>query len=549
MTRRLMVALILLLGCLADASAAHRAKPADGDASPPPLYEGLGKHHHRVSTRVPAAQRYFDQGLNLYYGFNHDEAADSFREVARLDPNCAMAYWGIALCLGPNYNLPADEERAKAAYQAISKARELATPANQAERDYIGALSQRYSEQADADRKRLDEAYATAMRELAKKYPSDLDAAALFAESMMDLRPWELWTFDGQPQAGTLEIVATLERILAANPEHAGANHLYIHAVEASPMPQRAVPAADRLGALMPGAGHMVHMPSHIYFRVGRYEDAAESNRRAIAVDREYIAQRQPRTVYRMMYYPHNIHFLWSAACYSGQSREATSAAGELAKELPAEMVREMPMIEGFVPTELFTLVRFGRWSEVLAAAAPPEDFAYARGCWHYARGRALAAQGKAGEARSELTQLSKIRAATDPEKLLMRHSQAKLLSVAEKTLHGDLAAREGQIDAAIGDLREAIELQDGFAYDEPPAWYYPVRHTLGAVLLKANRPAEAEAVYRQDLTQYRENGWSLFGLAKALEAQGKEAEATETNERFKRAWTKADIDLTASDY
>ncbi len=542
-------ALSLLFSCLAVPVAAdhHHGAHTPAASTPPPLFDDLGTLHHAVTTTVPQAQQYFDQGLRLIYAFNHDEATRAFKEAARLDPNCAMAYWGIALSLGPNYNLPVDAERDRAAYEAIQKAVALAPKVSEADRAYIDAIAKRHSADPKADRKALDAAFADAMREVAKRFPDDLNAATLFAESLMNLRPWGLWTHDGQPEPGTEEIVATLESVLKRNPEHPGAIHYYIHAVEASNQPERAEPYADRLGKLVPGAGHLVHMPSHIYIRIGRYNDAAEVNAKAAAVDAAYIEKYNIQGAYRMMYYPHNIHFFWAAATLEGRSRESLEAARDFSSKLPAEMVRQMPMVEGFYPTYLFALVRFGKWKEILKQPAPPADLKYSTGMWHYARGWAFAATKKYARAEAEHAKLAAIAAATPAEMLIMMNSGAALLNLAANVLAGEIDARRGQYDTAEQFLRTAVGQQDALQYEEPPAWYYPVRQSLGAVLLKAGRSEDAEAVYREDLKRNPENGWALYGLTQSLRLQKKQQEAAAAEQRFQKAWAKADVKLTAS--
>ncbi len=513
-----------------------------------PLFDNLGTHHHPVTTRSPQAQQYFDQGLRFVYGFNHDEAIRAFKEAARLDPKCAMAYWGIAFALGPNYNLPLDDERNKAAFAALEQAVALAPHASKREQAYISALAKRYSLAPDADRKALDRAFADAMGELARRYPDDLDAATLYAESLMDLRPWDLWTLDGQPQPGTLEIVRTLEMVLAKDPNHPGANHYYIHAVEASPNPERALPSAQRLGKLVPGAGHLVHMPSHVYMRVGRYADAADANTEAIAVDRVYIEQWKPDGVYPMMYYPHNIHFLWAAASMEGRSGEAIRAGREVSSGVSEEMVQEMPMVEYFAPTSYFALVRFGRWDEMLREPEPPASMPYARAMWHYGRGRAFLAANRLDDAQIEQAQVAAAAAEMAPDRIIGDNTPAiSLLRIASAVLAGEIAARRGELDAAVRELTTAVQMQDQLPYTEPPPWYYPIRQSLGAVLLSADRPAEAEAVYREDLKRNPGNGWSLYGLAQSLRAQRKNDEAAAVDTQFRQAWTRADVTLPSS--
>jgi len=547
MSRRLRgLTLLLLLAVPVQAEEPHHGLPGAGNDTVP-LFDNLGSYHHPITTSSPLAQRYFDQGLRLVYAFNHDEATRAFRAAARLDPDCAMAQWGVALALGPNYNLALDAEHNQAAYEAAQRAQALAAKASEAERAYIEAVGKRYSLDPGADRKALDRAYADAMRQVAHRYPDDPDAATLFAEALMDLRPWDLWTLDGEPQPGTLEIAATLEAVLAKYPEHPGANHYYIHVMEASPRPERALPSAQRIAELEPGAGHLVHMPSHIYMRLGRYADAAEANRRAIAVDVQYIERAKPEGIYPMMYYPHNIHFLWAAASMEGRSQEALQAARDVAKQLAPAMVEQMPMLEAYVPTPLFALVRFGKWQEVLQQPAPPPSQRYTTGIWHYARGLALAATGRAAQAGAEQTKVSAIAKEIPPDRIIGDNTPAAtLLQLAAETLAGEIAARSGQPDQGIRHLEEAVRLQDTLPYTEPPPWYYPVRQSLGAVLLQTGRAAQAEAVYREDLRRNPNNGWSLYGLAASLRGQkGKDAGPVE--QEYRQAWAHADVTLTAS--
>jgi tetratricopeptide (TPR) repeat protein len=543
--RPILTAAVALLAAGCAARHRHDAAPA---REPPIVFDDLGRHHHPVTTRSPEAQRYFDQGLRLVWAFNHDEATRAFAWAARLDPECAMAWWGVALAAGPNYNDPGNPERDRRAYAALEKALALGGRVGERERAYIEALSRRYTKQPPPDRKALDVAYADAMREVARRFPDDLDAATLFAEALMDLRPWDLWTPDGRPQPGTAEIVATLEGVLARDPEHPGANHYYIHAVEASADPARGLAAAERLRRLVPGAGHLVHMPSHIYMRVGRYGDAVEANARAIAVDERYLARAKPAGIYPMMYYPHNIDFLWNAASMQGRSAETIAAARRLAGVTTVETARQMPDLEGALVAPVFALVRFGRWQDVLAERAPPDDLPFTRGSWHYGRGLAALRTGDRPGAARELEALRAIAAATPPERVLMQvNRQKEVLALAAEVLAGEMAAAEGRTDEAVGRLAEAVRLQDGLRYMEPPPWYYPVRQSLGAVLLAAGRAKEAEAVYREDLRRNPENGWALHGLAASLRAQRRHAQAANVEARFRRAWADADVQLTAS--
>lgn len=538
--------LIALTSPTVDAAGEH-AGHAPSAQSPPPVMDGLGTHSHPVTTSSPEAQRYFDQGLRLLYGFNHDEAIRAFREAARLDPGCAMAWWGIAFAAGPNYNLPIDEPRDRMAREAMAQAVALAPTVSAADRAYIDALATRYARPSGADRKQLDRDYADAMRGVVRKHPDDLDAATLFAESLMVLRPWDLWTLDGKPQPGTAKIVAVLEGVLAKDPNHPGANHYYIHTVEASPHPERALPSAQRLAGIAPAAGHLVHMPAHIYMRVGRYGDAAEANRRAIAADERYIEGEKPQGVYPMMYYPHNIHFLWSAASMEGRSAVSIAAARKLAAQLSPQALREMPMLELFAPTPLFALVRFGKWDEVLAAPSPGDEFQVASGMWHYTRGLALAATGKLDEAAREQEAVARLAAAVPADRIIGDNQPAKRhLEVAAAELAGDIAARRGQTAEAVRRLEEAVRLEDQLPYTEPPAWWRPARHVLGAVLLDAGRPAEAEVVYREDLRRNPENGWALIGLSRSLRARNPD-EAAATQARFEKAWANADVPIASS--
>ncbi len=525
-----------------NATAASRA-PAKRAA----LLDGMGKHTHKVTTRDKLAQKYFDQGLTLVYGFNHEEAIRSFEEAARIDSTCAMAHWGVALAHGPNINLPIDPERERAAYAAIERAKRFALGVTDAERGYIEALSVRYSERGDGDRKKLDEAYVDAMRQFAQGRPEDLDAQVLFAEALMNLRPWDHWTKDGKPQPGTEELLAVLEGVMAKNPNHPGANHYYIHAIEASPHPEKALPQAERLPKLVPGAGHLVHMPAHVWMRTGRYADASKANARAYAVDEKYIAREQPTGVYPIMYTTHNVHFLWASRAMEGKSAESMAAARQAAARISADMVRAMPMAEFIPPTPYFALARFGKWSDLLREPEPPADLRYTRGMWHYGRGMALANSGRAPEAWPELDSLLAIHQAIAPDLVVGINSAKALLGVAGAGLRAEIALRSGQLEAADVAFRDALAQEDDLKYDEPPAWYQPVRQMYGAWLLDQKRAPDAERIYREDLARLPENGWSLFGLSRALLVQGKREEAAQVEARFAKAWAGADVTLAAS--
>lgn len=506
-----------------------------------PLYTDLGSHHKRISTRVPAAQQYFDQGLRLVYGFNHAEAIRSFSRAAELDPTCAMCYWGIALAYGPHVNAPMDQASGVAAYAAVQKALALKSHATASERAYIEALAQRYEADPPADRTRLDRLYSRTMGKVAKTYPKDLDAATLYAESLMDLRPWNYWRPDGTPYPETKDIVRQLEGVLTRNPHHPGACHYYIHAVEAV-NPKAAVPCAERLARLMPGEGHMVHMPSHIYIRVGRWNDAVQANHHAIHTDEEFIEDQHPMGVYPLAYYPHNIHFLAFASTMAGRSAQAIKAASTLTSKVNLEAARQVGLLQEMLPYHALTLTTFGKWDEVLAAPLPPEDIRLSYAMAYYARGVAHAAKEEWAEAQAAFDTVAATEAAT-PE-----GAEGKTaLSIAVHALSGEIATRRGDLDAGITHFREAAKIEDGGLYFEPPKWYYPIRHSLGAALVKAGQNAEAEKVYREDLRRFPENGWSLFGLAQALRAQGKNTEADAADARFRRAWPDTDVTLTAS--
>lgn len=512
-----------------------------------PLYKNLGKHHHKITTKSPQAQRYFDQGLRLTYAFNHEEAIVSFMEGARIDSDCAMCYWGAALAMGPNINLPMEPKTEPSAHELVQKAVALALNVSEAERAYIDALSKRYAAEPGESRTARDQAYADAMREVAQKYPKDTDAATLFAEALMDLQPWDYWTYEGEAKGNGLEIVETLEAALKKNKNHPGACHYYIHAVEASFEPERALPCAKRLAKLMPGAGHLVHMPAHVYLRVGMYKEAEEANVHAIHADENFIQDRKAQGFYTIAYYPHNIHFLYAAASMAGRSKVAIQAARALVEKVPDDLVRGVPPLEMFKPTAYFALTRFGKWEEILKEPAPATEFKYTTGIWRYARGRALAATGKMEEAQAELDSLAKLAEGAGPDLIISINSGKALLRIAAKVLSGEIAAGEGRIDDAVKALNEAVEIEDHLVYEEPPPWYQPVRQNLGAVFLAAKRPAEAEQIYLEDLKRNPNNGWSFYGLMKSRKAQGKKKEAASAKKRFEKAWERADVKLTAS--
>jgi tetratricopeptide (TPR) repeat protein len=510
-----------------------------------PLYDDLGSHHLAVTTRVPRAQQYFDQGLRLTWGFNHAEAVAAFREAARLDPECAMCLWGEAYALGPNINAAMDSAAGVAAYQAVQRAVSLASKGTPVEQVLIRALARRYAERPPADRAALDSAFAGAMGEVVRQFPDHQEAATIYADALMNLSPWNYWEMDGTPRPDAGTIVAQLERVVAANPRHPGACHLYIHAVEAA-HPEKAVPCAERLAGLMPGAGHIVHMPGHIYVRVGRYADAVAANEHAIHTDETYIADRRPEGVYPLAYYPHNYHFLAFAANMAGNSRAAIAAARAVVPKVPVDVAREVSFAEGIPAYAHLTLVTFGRWDDALAQPMPPADLIVATGLATYARGVAHAARRNSAGAAADLENVRRAAAAL----LEARGPQwpnVRTLDIAVHALAGEIALRARRFDEAIGYFRAGIAIEDGMTYEEPPLWYYPLRHSLGVALLGAGRAAEAEAAYREDLKRFPENGWSLFGLARALRAQGKTADAAAVDARFRRAWAGADVRLQGS--
>ncbi|GMU08624.1 tetratricopeptide repeat protein [Corallococcus caeni] len=510
------------------------------------LFDDLGNFQRKVTTRSPEAQAFFDQGMRLTYAFNHDEAARSFARAAQLDPSCAMCFWGTALVLGPNYNVPMLPDRAATAWSALQRAQALAPSASPVEQALIGALSRRYGgpePRTPDEMKPFSQAYANAMRDVAKRFPDDLDVQVLFAESLMNLNPWKLWTLEGKPEPGTEEIVSRLEAVLARAPNHPGANHYYIHAVEASEHPERALPSAERLPGLMPNAGHVVHMPAHIYQRVGRYADASESNRRAIQADNAYLRQVDPIGYYPM-YLAHNWGFLSFSASMEGRREESIRAARESSGVLPPEMLTQMPGMDFFASEPLLAMVRFGRFDALLAEPRPDSKYPVLTGMWLHAHGLALAAKGDFKQARAEHEELVKL-AASVPDTLTAGNNSAKdVLDVAARVLDASIAERQGRADA-LSRWDDAVRAADELAYSEPSDWFYPVRHYQGAALLDAKQYKAAEAVYREDLRRNPGNGWALFGLMQSLKGQGRTAEASAARQRFETAWANADIALT----
>lgn len=516
-------------------------------AASPPLLDNLGTLHHPITTTSPLAQQYFDQGLRLVYGFNHEEAIASFEEAARQDPQAAMAYWGIALALGPNINAPMAKDDEQRASEAIRKARAHAASASASEQAYIEALTKRYVVIRKSIRASLDKAYADAMRAVWQQHPDDSDAGVLFAEALMDLHPWDLWTADGKPKSGTEELVKVLEQVIAKSPDHPGACHYYIHAVEASKQPERALACAERLPGLMPGAGHIVHMPAHIYLRLGKYHEAAERNQEAAQVDQAYLAAHQPHGDYADGYYSHNLHFLWASLIMEGRSADALKVARDLAKTITDDEARTEKWKEWYLPAPLYTLIRFGRWEELLREPPPPQGLRLLDGIWRLGRGLALVATGRLPGAEGEHYALANLTKQIKRNRSREEQISRTLLKIAERLLAGDIAARRQRYDDATRAFKEAVKLEDGLPYTEPSHWPLPVRQYLGTALLIAGRPAEAETAYRDDLARNPQNGWSIFGLAQSLKAQQKNEAAGTEEARFGAAWTHADVTLAAS--
>ncbi len=521
-----------------------------GPVGAAPRFDDLGSYHREVTTSSAEAQRWFDQGLVMCWGFNHEAAIASFREAARLDPECAMAWWGIALASGPHVNnMEMDAAAVERAWTALKKAQATAAAGTAVERDLVGALSQRYEEQPSADRTTLDKAYAGAMREVWQRHPGDPDVGSLFAEALMDLRPWDLWSTEGEPRPETPEILQTLDTVLAMAPEHPGANHFYIHTCEASPDPARAQAAADRLRDLVPGAGHLVHMPSHIDIRLGHYKKAVTANQQGIESDLRYVRQAGHDGFYTL-YRAHNYHFLTYAAMFTGQKGLAMNAARELVQEVPMELVRAYPeFLDGFMATPLHVMIRFGLWQELIDEPAPPKDLPVTTAFWHYARSVAFAATGEVRKSKRELRKFDKAYRRVPEEYLIGNNTARVVLEVARPFAEGELEYRRGNYDQAFDLLREAVRRDDALIYDEPWGWMEPVRHALGALLLEQGRVEEAEAVYRQDLRLHPENGWSLHGLAECLARSGRPAEATEADKRFRQVWSDSDLEIKASCY
>ncbi|HJQ23297.1 MAG TPA: tetratricopeptide repeat protein [Blastocatellia bacterium] len=548
--KRIALALSLLL-CSTPAFAQHAQH--DGGARPVVLMDGYGDLRHTVTTRSPEAQRFFDQGLRLVYAFNHEEAVRSFQRAAELDPDCAMAYWGVALALGPNINLDVDPDREKLAYEAIQKALPLAAKVSEPERAYIEALAKRYSNDPKADLKKLNVDYKNAMAEVARRYPDDPDAATFYAESIMLLRPWQYWSADGKPAEGTLELVAVLEAVLKRSPDHIGANHFYIHAVEASPHPEWALPSAQRLKVLTPAAGHLVHMPAHIDIRVGNYEAAARANVYGAQADRDFIKVAGAENIYSMMYYSHNLHFLTIANCMQGRFADAQHAVAQLEAHLKPYLSGPMggamlPMLDSFLPTQTIVLARFRKWDEILASPEPEKKLVVTGAMWHFARGLAYVAAGKVGDAENEQQRFAAAIKTIPAEAPYGLNTAAGVFKIAEAMLAGKIAWLKGDKKTAIDLLKRATEAEDALKYDEPADWQLPVRETLGGALLASGDYAAAEPVFRAELERNPRSGRALFGLMESLKGQGKQSAAAFVQAELDAAWKNADVKLRLQD-
>jgi len=533
MSYRIFVLLTLVL-CTA-ALAQHRSE----GAKPATLMSGLSDLHHPVTTSNPQAQLFFDQGLRLIYAFNHDEAARSFQHAASLDPQMAMAYWGVAEAVGPNYNDPASEDRFKQAHEAIQKASDLSATSSPSEKSYIEAMAKRFPADPKSDLKKAAEDYRDAMREVTKQFPDDLDAATLFAESGMNLHPWGLWHQDGTPEDGTEEIVTALESVIRRDPNHLGAIHYYIHAVEASRSPERALAGANRLAAIAPAAGHIVHMPAHIYIRTGDYESAVRTNEKAAAADQMYLKSSGAQGIYSMMYYSHNLHFIAMCAAMNGNYAEAKKGATMLAANV-APHVKDMPPLEGFMTVPIAVELRFHRWDEILQMKQPDASMQTMTVFWHFARGMAFASTGKVDQAHAEHKIVSEAEEKTPEDAIFampVNNKTKDILKIAKNVLGAKIALASKDNAGAVSMLREAVKIQDGLKYDEPPDWFFPVREPLGAVLLMSGNNADAEQVFREDLNHNPRNPRSLFGLQQALKAQDKNYDAGFIENQFHSSW------------
>ena len=529
----------VLCGVLLWSGAWAQDHASHAQAHPVTLVTGLSDLHHPVTTQNPEAQKFFDQGLRYIYAFNHDEAARSFQHAGELDPKMAMAFWGVAEAVGPNYNDPADPERYKKAHDAAQKAVDLSSSTTPSEQAYIQAMAKRFPADPNSDLKKAAEEYHDAMREVAKQFPDDLDASVLFAEAGMNLHPWGLWHQDGTPEAGTEEIVATLESVLKRDPNHLGAIHYYIHTVEASNNPERALAGANRLAAIAPGAGHIVHMPAHVYIRTGDYEAAVKTNERAAEVDRAYIKASGAQGIYPMMYYSHNLHFVAVCGAMNGRYTEARKNADLLAANVGPH-VKEMPPLEGFMTIPIAVEIRFHHWNEILKMPAPDPAMKATSVFWHFGRGLALAGTGKIAEAEAEYKIVAEAEATTPPDVIFqmpINNKTKDIMKIAENVMGAKIAMAKKDSATAISLLREAVAIQDKLNYGEPPDWFYPVRENLGGALLMSGNAAGAEKAFREDLDRNPRNPRSLFGLQQSLLQQKRDYDAGFIQKQFDAAW------------
>jgi tetratricopeptide (TPR) repeat protein len=554
------VAGLLILGVVLLASSAyaqtptppnhvHYERPANYDAPQgpntpiAPRLQNLGVHTFRVSTKSQRAQLFINQGVNLAYAFNHAEAARSFAEAARLDPNLAMAYWGHALVLGPNINAPMDPADEPKAYELAQKAVALKGRATRREQMYIDAVAERYTGRAE-DRQKADKAYADAMARLVAAFPDDVDARVLYSEALMDLMPWSYWTRDGRPQEGTAQIIESLERAIAKNQNHPGALHLWIHLWEATDTPERAEAEADRLLPLVPGAGHLVHMPAHIYQRVGRHADVIRVNQMAALADEDYIAQCKAQGLYPLAYYPHNLHFIWMGATSTGQKKLALESARKLAGQVPHEALEAVPILQGFLVVPYWAMVRFEEWDAILSDPGPHYSTLFTRSVWHYARALAYTAKDRLDDASRELAALRTL--VNDPDMkgvaTFSSNNGYSITRIAAEVVAGEIAAKKKDWNTAIGHLERAVRYEDALIYTEPHDWHAPARENLGRVLAAAGHLDEAETVYWEDLKRNAESGWALSGLLEVLKAQDKHDEAALVEARLQKTWRDSDF-------
>lgn len=540
--------LTALVSCSLFLKAAEPEAPVPAKHQPQYKYPGFTGYKRKVTTSSPETQQYFNQGIQLLYGFNHDEAIRSFEQAAEYDPSCAMAWWGVAYARGLHINNPEmKDEQSKLAYEAAQKALNALDNETRLEKALVRSVSKRYAMLAPEDRSHLDEDYANAMEQVWHRFPNDADVGALFAESLMNLQPWDLWTQDGTPKGRTLEILAILEKTMKLNPHHPGANHFYIHAIEASPWPELGVPAADRLKALVPGSGHLVHMPSHIYIRVGRYQEASMANERAIAADEKYFSL-APEPDFYSLYYMHNVHFLAYSAMMEGRYQAALDAARKIEENIPPDFLKNyVELADGFMPTALHVMIRFGKWEEILEEPDPEDWRLFSRAERHFARSVAFSALGRTNAAQEEIRLLDQVAGRMNDDWLMGNNKALDVISIARKMAEGELAFRQGQTDRAFTLLREAVKMEEQLAYDEPPGWMQPVRHALGALLMADAKFAEAEEVYRADLKRHPNNAWSLLGLRQSLGRQGKTEQAELMTKQVQLAWARADVKIPAA--